>query len=106
MSVPCYGREEQTAGSTMQLTFDADIESFRAEFVAFLDEHLPTAIEATLSRAIRTTTVLSAFSLQLVDTTRPSRIRRQTACASSELREPRRRAAGTQPCPGLPSEFP
>ena len=25
----------------MQLTFDADVESFRAEFVAFLDEHLP-----------------------------------------------------------------
>ncbi|MCV7078976.1 acyl-CoA dehydrogenase family protein [Mycobacterium szulgai] len=25
----------------MQLTFDADVEAFRAEFVAFLDEHLP-----------------------------------------------------------------
>jgi alkylation response protein AidB-like acyl-CoA dehydrogenase len=25
----------------MQLTFDADVEGFRAEFVAFLDEHLP-----------------------------------------------------------------
>ena len=30
----------------MQLTFDADIESFRAEFAAFLDEHLPSASEA------------------------------------------------------------
>ena len=25
----------------MQLTFDADVEQFRAEFSAFLDEHLP-----------------------------------------------------------------
>ncbi|MBJ7386319.1 MAG: acyl-CoA dehydrogenase family protein [Mycolicibacterium sp.] len=30
----------------MQLTFDAEVEAFRAEFVAFLDEHLPTAAEA------------------------------------------------------------
>ncbi|MGH3640933.1 MAG: acyl-CoA dehydrogenase family protein [Mycobacterium sp.] len=30
----------------MQLTFDADVEDFRAEFVAFLDEHLPTEAEA------------------------------------------------------------
>ena len=25
----------------MQLSFDADIEAFRAEFIAFLDQHLP-----------------------------------------------------------------
>ncbi|MBV9720426.1 MAG: acyl-CoA dehydrogenase, partial [Mycobacterium sp.] len=25
----------------MQLAFDADVEAFRADFVAFLDEHLP-----------------------------------------------------------------
>jgi alkylation response protein AidB-like acyl-CoA dehydrogenase len=31
----------------VQLTFDADVESFRAEFVAFLAEHLPTEAEAT-----------------------------------------------------------
>ncbi|MCW2654593.1 MAG: acyl-CoA dehydrogenase [Mycobacterium sp.] len=30
----------------MQLTFDADVEEFRTEFVAFLDEHLPAAEEA------------------------------------------------------------
>ena len=30
----------------MQLTFDPDVEEFRAEFSAFLDEHLPTAAEA------------------------------------------------------------
>jgi alkylation response protein AidB-like acyl-CoA dehydrogenase len=30
----------------VQLTFDADVEAFRAEFVAFLDEHLPTDEEA------------------------------------------------------------
>ncbi|MFD1814573.1 acyl-CoA dehydrogenase family protein [Rhodococcus gannanensis] len=30
----------------MQLTFDSDVETFRAEFVAFLDEHLPDAAEA------------------------------------------------------------
>ena len=30
----------------MQLTFDPDVEDFRAEFVAFLDEHLPSAAEA------------------------------------------------------------
>ena len=33
----------------MQLTFDSDVEDFRAEFVAFLDEHLPTAAQ-TLER--------------------------------------------------------
>jgi alkylation response protein AidB-like acyl-CoA dehydrogenase len=30
----------------MQLSFDADVEAFRAEFVAFLDEHLPDESEA------------------------------------------------------------
>ena len=30
----------------MQLTFDADVEAFRAEFVAFLDQHLPPEAEA------------------------------------------------------------
>ncbi|HEU4363399.1 MAG TPA: acyl-CoA dehydrogenase family protein [Mycobacterium sp.] len=30
----------------MQLTFDPDVEAFRDEFVAFLDEHLPTEAEA------------------------------------------------------------
>jgi alkylation response protein AidB-like acyl-CoA dehydrogenase len=31
----------------MQLTFDADVEAFRDEFIAFLDEHLPAAAVAT-----------------------------------------------------------
>jgi alkylation response protein AidB-like acyl-CoA dehydrogenase len=31
----------------VQLSFDADVEEFRAEFVAFLDEHLPSAAETT-----------------------------------------------------------
>ena len=30
----------------MQLTFDADVEAFRADFVAFLDEHLPDEADA------------------------------------------------------------
>jgi alkylation response protein AidB-like acyl-CoA dehydrogenase len=30
----------------VQLTFDADVEAFRADFVAFLDEHLPPDAEA------------------------------------------------------------
>lgn len=30
----------------MQLTFDADVEAFRVDFVAFLDEHLPSDAEA------------------------------------------------------------
>jgi len=30
----------------VQLTFDADVEAFRAEFVAFLDEHLPDSAQA------------------------------------------------------------
>jgi alkylation response protein AidB-like acyl-CoA dehydrogenase len=34
----------------VQLTFDADVEAFRAEFAAFLDEHLPDDAEA-LQRA-------------------------------------------------------
>ncbi len=36
----------------MQLTFDSDVEAFRAEFVAFLTEHLPTeAVERSRSGA-------------------------------------------------------
>jgi alkylation response protein AidB-like acyl-CoA dehydrogenase len=31
----------------MRLSFDADVETFRAEYAAFLDEHLPTEAEAT-----------------------------------------------------------
>lgn len=34
----------------MQLTFDPDVEAFRAEFVAFLDEHLPAAAAEALER--------------------------------------------------------
>ncbi|OBI27982.1 acyl-CoA dehydrogenase [Mycobacterium sp. E1386] len=30
----------------MQLTFDAEVEAFRSEFIAFLDAHLPTEAEA------------------------------------------------------------
>jgi alkylation response protein AidB-like acyl-CoA dehydrogenase len=30
----------------MQLTFDADVEAFRTEFVAFLDKHLPDEADA------------------------------------------------------------
>lgn len=33
-------------GSRVQLTFDADVEAFRSEFVAFLDAHLPSGAEA------------------------------------------------------------
>jgi len=32
----------------VQLSFDSDVEEFRAEFVAFLDEHLPDPSEATV----------------------------------------------------------
>src|SRR6476646_8450945 len=31
--------------NSMQLTFDSDVEEFRAEFAAFLDEHLPSQAE-------------------------------------------------------------
>lgn len=34
------------SGSAVQLTFDADVEAFRAEFVTFLDAHLPSEAEA------------------------------------------------------------
>ena len=34
----------------MQLTFDADVEAFRAEFVAFLDAHLPVATAEAFER--------------------------------------------------------
>src|SRR5215469_3698121 len=36
----------ESLGSAVQLTFDADVEAFRAEFVAFLDEHLPAEADA------------------------------------------------------------
>jgi hypothetical protein len=32
----------------VQLTFDADVEAFRAEFVAFLDEHLPGIMDSDI----------------------------------------------------------
>ncbi|KRE34812.1 acyl-CoA dehydrogenase [Mycobacterium sp. Soil538] len=35
----------------MQLTFDADVEAFRAEFVAFLEGHLPPEAEAAAERS-------------------------------------------------------
>lgn len=35
----------------MQLTFDADVEDFRAEFVAFLSEHLPDTATASRERS-------------------------------------------------------
>ena len=35
----------------MQLTFDDEVEAFRAEFVAFLDEHLPQEAEAAGERS-------------------------------------------------------
>src|SRR3989442_1279076 len=39
----------RNTGVLMQLTFDSDVEEFRAEFAAFLDEHLPSEAE-TLER--------------------------------------------------------
>ena len=36
----------------MQLTFDADVEAFRADFVAFLDEHLPSEADARKAKEI------------------------------------------------------
>ena len=41
----------------MQLTFDAEVEAFRAEFVRFLDEHLPAEAEAATERSRSTSHV-------------------------------------------------
>ncbi|WP_006241406.1 acyl-CoA dehydrogenase family protein [Mycolicibacterium tusciae] len=41
----------------MQLTFDAEVEAFRAEFVRFLDEHLPPETEAAAERSRSTSHV-------------------------------------------------
>ena len=41
----------------MQLTFDAGVEAFRAEFVEFLHEHLPSEAEATADRSTSTSHV-------------------------------------------------
>lgn len=38
-SIVC--RQRRKRGVAVQLTFDADLEAFRAECVAFLDSHLP-----------------------------------------------------------------
>ncbi len=43
----------------MQLTFDAEVEAFRAEFVRFLDEHLPPEAEAAAERSRSTAHVPS-----------------------------------------------
>ncbi|BBY46516.1 acyl-CoA dehydrogenase family protein [Mycolicibacterium celeriflavum] len=47
----------------MQLTFDADVEAFRAEFIAFLDEHLPAESEAAAERS-RSTSHVPAWARQ------------------------------------------
>ena len=44
----------------MQLTFDDDVEAFRAEFVSFLDEHLPT--EADAAERSRSTSHVPAWA--------------------------------------------
>ena len=44
----------------MQLAFDADVEAFRAEFVAFLDEHLPD--EAETVRRSRSSSDIPAWA--------------------------------------------
>jgi alkylation response protein AidB-like acyl-CoA dehydrogenase len=41
----------------VQLTFDDEVEAFRAEFTAFLDEHLPSEAEATAERSRSTSHV-------------------------------------------------
>jgi alkylation response protein AidB-like acyl-CoA dehydrogenase len=41
----------------VQLTFDADVEAFRAEFIAFLDAHLPPEAEAAAERSRSTSHV-------------------------------------------------
>lgn len=41
----------------MQLTFDADVEAFRAEFIDFLDAHLPREAEAETERSRSTSHV-------------------------------------------------
>ncbi|ULE31727.1 acyl-CoA dehydrogenase family protein [Mycobacterium sp. IDR2000157661] len=41
----------------MQLTFDADVEAFRAEFIRFLEEHLPAEAEAAGERSRSTSHV-------------------------------------------------
>ena len=41
----------------MQLSFDADVEAFRAEFIRFLDEHLPAEAEAAGERSRSTSHV-------------------------------------------------
>ena len=38
-------------------TFDAEVEAFRAEFIAFLDEHLPAEAEAAAERSRSTSHV-------------------------------------------------
>ena len=46
----------------MQLTFDADVEAFRAEFAAFLDEHLPD--EADLAQRARSSSDVPPWARQ------------------------------------------
>jgi alkylation response protein AidB-like acyl-CoA dehydrogenase len=67
----------------VQLRFDDDVEAFRADFIAFLDEHLPAEAEAAAERSRSTAHV-------------PDWSRRwQAACSST--------TAGC--CPGNPPEF-
>ena len=75
----------------MQLTFDADVEAFRAEFVAFLDEHLPSEAEA-LERSLSSSHVpgwarrwqrLMFDNGWLLPGTRPSSVAETRRCCSS-----------------------
>lgn len=46
-TVPPINATRGGVTTDVQLTFDAEVEEFRAEFAAFLDAHLPTEAEAT-----------------------------------------------------------
>lgn len=71
----------------MQLTFDADVEAFRAEFMAFLDEPVPPEAEA-LERSGSSSHVPGlGASLAAAD------VRQRVAAAG----EPARIRAGTPP---------
>ena len=87
----------------MELTFSAEVEAFRADFIAFLDEHLPDELAA--AQRSRSTSHLPALGASVAaPAVRP---RLAVAGQSAGIRRPRCRRSAAVRVPGrtLPAAY-
>ena len=88
----------------MQLTFDSDVEEFRAEFAAFLDEHLPSDAETGAAdigvahAAVGARLAAAAVRQRLAAAGPAAGVRRPQRDRAAAVRPPRRAV----PAPDLP----